>query len=166
MPRPRSAPRSGEAVLSNSELARIFNEIADMLEILGEVVYRAVAYRRVADAVERWPEDVAERYRSGAPLEALRFQSGTGEYDPPMVDPGIDHPELADSDSVNNNFEYGDDPDGDIVPLAAHIRKAYPRDQTAEHETGTPDPSAPGAESRTQTQARPRRLNGNTAQPS
>ena len=67
MPRPRSAPRSGEAVLSNSELARIFNEIADMLEILGEVVYKAVAYRRVADAVERWPEDVAARYRSAEP---------------------------------------------------------------------------------------------------
>jgi len=67
MPRPRSAPRSGEAVISNSELARIFNELADMLEILGEVVYKAVAYRRVADAVERWPEDVAARYRSGEP---------------------------------------------------------------------------------------------------
>jgi DNA polymerase (family X) len=65
VPRPRSVPRSGEAVISNSELARIFNEIADMLEILGEVVYKAVAYRRVADAVERWPEDVAARYRSG-----------------------------------------------------------------------------------------------------
>jgi DNA polymerase (family 10) len=65
MPRPRSVPRSGEAVISNSELARIFNEIADMLEILGEVVYKAVAYRRVADAVERWPEDVSARYRSG-----------------------------------------------------------------------------------------------------
>src|SRR5256885_14494904 len=65
MPRPRSVPRSGEAVISNSELARIFNEIADMLEILGEVVYKAVAYRRVADAVERWPEDVAARHRSG-----------------------------------------------------------------------------------------------------
>jgi DNA polymerase (family 10) len=67
MPRPRSAPRSGEAVISNSELARIFNEIGDMLEILGEVVYKAVAYRRVADAIERWPEDVAARYRGGEP---------------------------------------------------------------------------------------------------
>jgi DNA polymerase (family X) len=67
MPRPRSAPRSGDAVISNSELARIFNEIGDMLEILGEVVYKAVAYRRVADAIERWPEDVAARYRAGDP---------------------------------------------------------------------------------------------------
>ena len=78
MPRPRSAPRSGEAVISNSELARIFNEIADMLEILGEVVYKAVAYRRVADAVERWPEDVAARYRSGEPPHIPRAGAALG----------------------------------------------------------------------------------------
>jgi DNA polymerase (family 10) len=53
--------------MSNSELARIFGEIADMLDILGEVVYKAVAYRRVADAVERYPDDVAALFRRGAP---------------------------------------------------------------------------------------------------
>jgi DNA polymerase (family 10) len=59
--------RTDDTVISNSELARIFNEIGDMLEILGEVVYKAVAYRRVADAVERYPDDVAALYRRGAP---------------------------------------------------------------------------------------------------
>ena len=54
-------------MISNAELARIFNEIGDMLEILGEVVYKAVAYRRVADAVERYPDDVAALYRRGDP---------------------------------------------------------------------------------------------------
>src|ERR687897_677351 len=67
MPRPRSVSRSGDAVITNAELARIFNEIGDMLEILGEVVYKAVAYRRVADAVERYPDDVAALYRRGEP---------------------------------------------------------------------------------------------------
>ena len=57
--------RSDGTVISNAELARIFNEIGDMLEILGEVVYKAVAYRRVADAVERYPDDVASLYRRG-----------------------------------------------------------------------------------------------------
>jgi DNA polymerase (family 10) len=38
-----------------------------MLEILGEVVYKAVAYRRVADAVERYPDDVAVLFRRGDP---------------------------------------------------------------------------------------------------
>jgi len=65
MPRPRSVSRSGDAVISNAEMARIFGEIGDMLEILGEVVYKAVAYRRVADAVERYPDDVAALFRRG-----------------------------------------------------------------------------------------------------
>lgn len=38
-----------------------------MLEILGEVVYKSVAYRRVADAIERYPDDVAALYRRGTP---------------------------------------------------------------------------------------------------
>jgi DNA polymerase (family 10) len=65
MPRPRSVSRTGEAGLTNADLARIFREIGDMLEILGEVVYKSVAYRRVADAVERYPDDVAALFRSG-----------------------------------------------------------------------------------------------------
>jgi DNA polymerase (family X) len=67
MPRPRSVSRGGDAVISNAEMARIFGEIGDMLEILGEVVYKAVAYRRVADAVERYPDDVAGLFRRGEP---------------------------------------------------------------------------------------------------
>jgi DNA polymerase (family 10) len=68
MPRPRAAPRSNDdGAMSNAELARIFGEIADMLEILGEVVYKSVAYRRVADAIERYPDDVAALFRRGTP---------------------------------------------------------------------------------------------------
>jgi DNA polymerase (family 10) len=48
-------------------MARIFREIGDMLEILGEVVYKSVAYRRVADAIERYPDDVAALYRAATP---------------------------------------------------------------------------------------------------
>ncbi|HEX2883236.1 MAG TPA: DNA polymerase/3'-5' exonuclease PolX [Candidatus Limnocylindria bacterium] len=67
MPRPRSVSRSTDALITNAEMARIFSEIGDMLEILGEVVYKAVAYRRVADAIERYPDDVASLYRRGVP---------------------------------------------------------------------------------------------------
>lgn len=69
MPRTRSVRRSSDtdATISNADIARVFNEIGDMLEILGEVVYKAVAYRRVADAIERFPDDVAARFRSGSP---------------------------------------------------------------------------------------------------
>jgi Dyp-type peroxidase family len=99
------------------------------------------------------------RYTSGAPLEALKFRAGIGEYEPPMTDPGVADPALANSDALNNDFEYGEDPDGAIVPLSAHVRKAYPRDQEPEFEgrdpAGNPIPRGPfvtgEAESKTQT---------------
>ncbi len=65
MPRPRAISRSDPSLISNAEMANVFNEIADMLEISGELVYKAVAYRRVADAVERWPDDVAHLFVAG-----------------------------------------------------------------------------------------------------
>ena len=67
MPRPRAISRSDSTLIGNAEMARVFNEIADMLEISGELVYKAVAYRRVADAVERWPDDVAHLFQSADP---------------------------------------------------------------------------------------------------
>jgi DNA polymerase (family 10) len=58
MPRPRAVRRSDTDGLSNAELAATFREIGDMLELLGEVPYKAVAYRRAADAIERYPADL------------------------------------------------------------------------------------------------------------
>lgn len=74
---------------------------------------------------------VVGRYRSGAPLETTGNQA---------VDPGIADPSLV-SDAKVNDFEFGEDPDGTTVPLAAHIRKTYPRDE----------PTADGGEEDTQT---------------
>ncbi len=65
MSRPRAISRTDPTLISNADMARVFNEIADMLEISGELVYKAVAYRRVADAVERWPDDVAHLFLTG-----------------------------------------------------------------------------------------------------
>ena len=58
MPRPRAARRSASTGLSNAELAAAFREIGDLLDLLDEVPYKAVAYRRVADAIERYPTDL------------------------------------------------------------------------------------------------------------
>jgi Dyp-type peroxidase family len=59
------------------------------------------------------------RYRSGAPLVGA---------DDATEDPGTTKPEVLEKDEINN-FGYADDPAGTQVPRAAHIRKAYPRDQ-------------------------------------
>ena len=63
------------------------------------------------------------RYKSGAPL------SLTGED---SVDPGISDRALLADDRINNFEFHEDDPDGELVPLSAHIRKVYPRDEPTE----------------------------------
>ncbi len=54
-------------LLSNDELARIFHEIGDMLEVKGELVFKTVAYHRAADAIAHCPVEVAAAYRAGNP---------------------------------------------------------------------------------------------------
>src|SRR6185312_2168453 len=53
--------------LDNGDLARIFHEIGDMLEVKGELVFKTVAYHRAADAIGRSPVDLVAAYRSGTP---------------------------------------------------------------------------------------------------
>jgi DNA polymerase (family 10) len=53
------------ATVTNRELARIFHEIGDILELKGELVFKTVAYHRAADAIARAPFDVAATYAAG-----------------------------------------------------------------------------------------------------
>jgi DNA polymerase (family 10) len=54
-------------ILSNGELARIFHEIGDMLEVKGELVFKTVAYHKAADAIAHSPVEIARAYLDGAP---------------------------------------------------------------------------------------------------
>ena len=51
--------------LTNGDLARIFHEIGDMLEVKGELVFKTVAYHRAADAIGRSPVDLVARLPVG-----------------------------------------------------------------------------------------------------
>jgi len=56
----------GEApLLTNGQLAQVFHDIGDLLEVKGELVFKTVAYHRAADAIGRSPVDVAREYREG-----------------------------------------------------------------------------------------------------
>jgi DNA polymerase (family 10) len=69
-PTPSDVPEAADApLLSNGELAQIFHEIGDLLEVKGELVFKTVAYHRAADAIGRQPLDVARAYREGHPPE-------------------------------------------------------------------------------------------------
>ncbi|MEP7157909.1 MAG: helix-hairpin-helix domain-containing protein, partial [Chloroflexota bacterium] len=63
--RPRFSRGDDVPLLGNDELARIFYEIGDMLEIQGEVPFKIGAYRRGADSIAHAPMDVARAYREG-----------------------------------------------------------------------------------------------------
>jgi DNA polymerase (family 10) len=52
---------------TNGDLARIFHEIGDILEVKGEIAFKTIAYHRAADAIARSPIDLVAAYRSGKP---------------------------------------------------------------------------------------------------
>ena len=58
-------PPGPPAQPSNDELARIFHEIGNLLEIKGELVFKTVAYHKAADAIGHAPFDVAAVYAGG-----------------------------------------------------------------------------------------------------
>ena len=84
-----------------------------------------------AQLVGRWP--------SGAPI---------------LLSPAADDPALGEDKNRNNNFEFDGDREGLICPWAAHIRKAYPRNDTPGDLTGADEKAA---EARTQTHRMMRR---------
>jgi len=66
--RPRHSRGDEVPLLGNDELARIFYEIGDMLEIRGELPFKVGAYRRAAESIAHSPIQVAATYRAGRPL--------------------------------------------------------------------------------------------------
>jgi Dyp-type peroxidase family len=76
---------------------------------------------------EQFASKLVGRWRSGAPLERTRDQAA--DFDPTVVDPSAADPSVL-SDREINNFDYDPhDGDGHLVPRAAHIRKANPRNE-------------------------------------
>ncbi len=62
-----TGPEAGDRPLTNGDLARIFHDIGDMLEIKGELVFKTVAYHRAADTIGRSPVDLVAAYQAGSP---------------------------------------------------------------------------------------------------
>ena len=50
---------------SNHELAAIFQKIADLLEIKGELIYKILAYRKAADSLENLGIDASALWQNG-----------------------------------------------------------------------------------------------------
>jgi DNA polymerase (family 10) len=50
---------------TNDDLARVFHEIGDILEVKGEIPFKTIAYHRAADAIARASFDVPSAYAAG-----------------------------------------------------------------------------------------------------
>jgi len=92
-----------------------------------------MVFRRLEQKVLEFPRFLGERAaRLGMDRELLaarmvgRWKSGA----PLELAPLHDNAALGADDNRNNHFEFGDDPFQRKCPYAAHIRKAYPRDDT------------------------------------
>ncbi len=62
---------------TNQEIASILYRIGDILELQGEVVFKVLAYRRAADAIEHLPRNLQDVWQGDA--ENLREINGVGE---------------------------------------------------------------------------------------
>ena len=62
--------------MTNKELAQIFANIADLLEIKGEVVYKVLAYRRVANTLAEYTPELADVAKAPGKLPKI---PGVGE---------------------------------------------------------------------------------------
>lgn len=58
-------PLEPDVPLTNSRIAAVLAEVADLLEIKGESAFKVGAYRRAADSVARSGLDLASAYRAG-----------------------------------------------------------------------------------------------------
>jgi DNA polymerase (family 10) len=63
------------ATYSNTQLADIFNKIADLLEIKGEVIYKILAYRKAAESLTGLTREASEYWQEGKLTEI----SGVGK---------------------------------------------------------------------------------------
>lgn len=61
--------------MKNHQVAQVFHEIADLLSLKGERIYRVLAYRKAADAISEMGEDINEVWRAGR----LKEIKGVGE---------------------------------------------------------------------------------------
>ncbi|MGZ6290812.1 MAG: helix-hairpin-helix domain-containing protein, partial [Syntrophales bacterium] len=57
--------------MKNSEIARVFHDMADLLELKGENVFKIRAYRRAAQVIEHLPKEMAVMLEQGEDFKEI-----------------------------------------------------------------------------------------------
>jgi len=110
-----------------------------------------VAVKEAAAAIDPAASDAASADLLGAQMVG-RWKSGAALINAPRHD----DPTVADGTPGVNAFEFGGDREALVCPWAAHIRKAYPRDDVR-HDTSPAEDEVAGAEAFTQSHRMMRR---------
>ncbi|MDB4988736.1 MAG: hypothetical protein JWN04_3914, partial [Myxococcaceae bacterium] len=124
-PNPGPPSETGNPAWTNDGSFLVFRRLQQDVPAFHEQL--AVLAKNSGQTVDLLGAKLVGRYRSGCPLEKLTSQASNAPASP--TDPAEASPLLADSDLLNNDFEFGEDALGERCPLAAHIRKVYPRDE-------------------------------------
>lgn len=97
------------AKMTNKEVADIFHQLADLLEIKGESVYKIVAYRRAADSIASDMRDI----NAVAQAKELRTIGGVGE----AIEQKID--EILSTGQLRLHEQLKDEIPGGVISLLA-----------------------------------------------
>ncbi len=74
--------------MNNQELADIFTQIGDLLEIKGEVIYKILAYRKAADSLENLGQDIHDVWKAGKLTEIPGVGKAIAEKIDELLDTG------------------------------------------------------------------------------
>ncbi len=89
--------------MNNSQVAEVFENIADLLELKGEIPFKVRAYRRAAQAIEHLPQEIAQLRRE----DKLRTIPGVGEAIAKKVQELVDTGKLAYYENLRGEFPEG-----------------------------------------------------------
>jgi len=90
--------------MKNSEIARVFHDMADLLELKGENVFKIRAYRRAAQVIEHLPKEMAVMLEQG---EDFRKIPGVGEAIAQKSSELIETGKLEAYESLKDEFPEG-----------------------------------------------------------
>ncbi|MGZ3578366.1 MAG: DNA polymerase/3'-5' exonuclease PolX [Syntrophales bacterium] len=90
--------------MKNSEIARVFHDMADLLELKGENVFKIRAYRRAAQVIEHLPKEMAVMLEQGEEFQKI---PGVGEAIAKKSTELIETGKLGAYESLKHEFPEG-----------------------------------------------------------
>ena len=83
----------------NKEIAKIFREMADLLNIRGDSSFHINAYRKSADYLERLDKDVSEIYKEKG-VDGLKVPKIIGEKNAKKIEEYIKHRKIKEFEEL------------------------------------------------------------------